>query len=111
MRVLEPVVDDLRITPRKLNRKSGGKHISARLTLAPGIRPADVDISSLRLIVDGYTILPVSSNAADQGRAWLTVKFDRQSITDVLEKGTARMAVTGAVNDRFFQVSASIEIK
>lgn len=111
MRELEPVVETLRILPRKLQRKSGGQFVTAELVLADGVEAAEVDFASLRLILDGHTLVRAEvSVITDRYDNILTVKFDRASLTSVLEPGNAELTVIGSANDVYFQNSDTIFI-
>ena len=117
MNELEPVVESLTIRPKVLQRKSNGQFVTAIIHFAPGFNAADIDASSLTLIVDGNTAtladerhVTVPGSNTD-GANSLTVKFDRSTLNNVLEGGEVEVAVTGSVDDVFFQVSETITVK
>jgi len=116
MSLLHPIVSDVEVKPATLNKKSQGKYVIGHVELVAGHAAADIDLSTVALIVDGHTILyaePSRSRVTDynhNGVADLTVKFDRKAVTRAIGTGVVEVAITGSVDGKFFQASDSLRV-
>jgi hypothetical protein len=101
--------------PESLNSKSQGKYITGYVELGYGLDVNNLDISTVKLIVDGHTAVPVSnavvSDYNENGIPDLTLKFDRQLVTESIDTGTVEVALTGAYYGYYyFQESDTITV-
>jgi hypothetical protein len=101
--------------PESLNSKSQGKYVTGYVELGYGLDVNNLDISTMKLIVDGHTAVPVSnavvSDYNDNGIPDLTLKFDRGLVTESIDSGTVEVAVTGAYYGYYyFQESDTISV-
>jgi hypothetical protein len=116
LHVLEPIVSSFEIRPGTLNLNSKGRFVTGYLELMPGHHPADVDLYSLRLLIDGHTSLladPDRWDIADEngnGVDELVLKFDRQAIAEVAGAGPWTMSIMANVDGHYFQSSDQLMI-
>ena len=92
MNPLYEIVSEVEIQPETLNRKSEGKYITGYIELIEELDINLLDISTVELVVDGFTAVPASraevSDYNDNGIPDLTLKFDRQQVTEAIGTGT-----------------------
>lgn len=99
-----------------MNRKSEGRFITARVELDEGFDAAQIDTSSVALILDGHTMLYAEpenvkiSDYNENGIADLTVKFDRQQVLESIGNGDVEISITGLVDGVFFQEDDTIRV-
>jgi hypothetical protein len=115
MKPFYDMISDVDITPETLNRKSQGKYITGYIELYEYLDINDLDISTVKLVVDGHTVVPVSraqvSDYNDNGIPDLTVKFDRQLVAVAIDTGTVEVGITGAYYGQYyFQESDTISV-
>lgn len=115
MKPLYDIASEVDIKPETLNRKSEGKYITGYIELIEGLDIDIVDIHNVKLVVDGHTAVPVEraeiSDYNDNGIPDLTLKFDRQQVTDAIDTGAVEVALTGSVyNYYYFQDSDTISV-
>ena len=85
--------NDLRVTPRTLERRSKGEDVQARITFAEGVSASEVSIPSVRL----NGVVPVDRVVLVHKRE-LVVKFDRAAVIGVLPLGDhVEVRVTGTL--------------
>jgi hypothetical protein len=88
-----PIETELRITPRTLNRRSGGEAVQARITFGEGVLAKQVAIGSVRL----NGVIPVERLVEAHGQV-LVVKFDRARVAGALPLGASvEVRVTGTL--------------
>jgi len=87
----------VRITPKVLNIKSQGQWVTAHIFLPEPYKPRDIDISSVELLYNGYSVQAAWGNVEG---GCLMVKFLRSEVIEMLgdKKGTVELRVTGLVN-------------
>jgi hypothetical protein len=96
----------LRVTPRTLNRKSGGEDVLARLEFRQCVAVGAVTIASLRL----NEAVPVKRLVTAHGHD-LTVKFDRAAVIQLLPAGESiEVRVMGSVNGLPFVARDTIRV-
>lgn len=111
------------INPDTLNRKSKGKWITVYITPPQGYTAAAIDIPTVTLTLETaktfngkpeekllYTAGPCEI-VVDASGTQLMVKFDRSTVSGLLDAGEATLAVSGKFSDgRRFQGSDSIRV-
>jgi hypothetical protein len=116
MNVLHPIVANAKVTPQTLNRASGVRYVTAHLELAEGYDAADIDVSSLALIVNGHTLLygersrSQGSDMNEERATRLTVQFDGSAVSQAIGVGSAEIAIIGSLEGLSFQVSDRIRV-
>lgn len=93
----EPATVD--IHPDTMNKKSKGKYITSYIELPETYSVEDIDIQTIMLSVNGYSIPAELSPTEigdynDNGIPDFMVKFDRQSAQDACEAGAVEMILT-----------------
>lgn len=110
------------LKPDALNRKSQGKFITAYIELIELLDVSEIDLSTVALIMDGYTMVPavdghaVVSDYNENGIPDLEVKFERMAVTKAIGTGSVEVALMGSVDDQsygrlFFQGSDTLKVK
>jgi hypothetical protein len=115
MKPLYDIVSEVDIHPETLNLKSQGKYVTSYIELHEGLDINQLDISTVKLVVDGHTAVSVShasvSDYNNNGIPDLTLKFDRQLVTEAIDTGTVEVAITGAYYSYYyFQESDTISV-
>ena len=90
-------VQETRLTvsvhPRTLNLRSGGRWITVKITLPAGVDPQDLDITAVRLWVDGEALEPLWGEACDD---CVMIKFSRDELQELVSPGEeVEITVTG----------------
>lgn len=115
MREIHPIAH-VNLTPKTLNMKSHGKYVTGTIQFDEAYDPADIDITTVALLVDGHTMIHASpshveiSNNDPGGPEKITIKFDRSIVADAVSPGFAQMAVIGIIGDIYFQASDTIQV-
>jgi hypothetical protein len=106
MKPLYDIVSEVDIHPETLNLKSQGKYVTSYIELHEGLDINQLDISTVKLVVDGHTAVSVShasvSDYNNNGIPDLTLKFDRQLVTEAIDTGTVEVAITGAYYSYYY---------
>lgn len=116
MNHLYDVLTDFDLKPELLNRNSKGRYITAHIELIEDLDVSQVDLSTVVLIVDGYTMVPAMVDHAQvtdynsNGIPDMTVKFERIPVTKAIGEGVAELAVIGSVEGVYFQGSATVKV-
>jgi hypothetical protein len=109
----------LAITPNTLNLKSKGRVVTTVLELPPGVDPAEIATSSLRLEGVLPIVTPPTPKVGDSdanGTPDLLVKFSRPDLSQRLcemdqTTGTVELTMTGEVAGRTFEVRGTVRVK
>jgi hypothetical protein len=116
MNRLYPIVSSVELKPDTLNTSSEGKYITGYIELVEGYNAADIDTSTVALILNGYTILYAEAGHSEvsdynsNGVPDLTVKFDRQTVAEAATAGTMEMAIIGSVDGMSFQATDTVRV-
>jgi hypothetical protein len=68
------------VHPQTLNLRSGGRWITVKITLPEGMDPQDLDITKVRLWINGEAIEPEWGEACDD---CVMIKFSRDALQDL----------------------------
>ena len=110
------VVSVADVKPNTLDRGSTDGWVTVHIELDEGLEAAHIDVESVALIFDGLTMLyaePASAEIADynqNGILDLTVKVDRQAVTESISLGTVEVTIVGRVDEVFFQETDTIRV-
>ena len=110
------VVSVADVKPNTLDRGSTDGWVTVHIELDEGLEAAHIDVESVALIFDGLTMLyaePASAQIGDynqNGILDLTVKVDRQAVTESISLGTVEVTIVGRVDEVFFQETDTIRV-
>jgi len=105
-----PVIScQVTIQPERLNLKSKGRWVTAYITLPEGHNVNDIDVDTLKLLVNKTELPAVWGNVQDN---LYMAKFDRSQLISLLTGtiGTVGLTVTGKVADRRFTGTDEIKV-
>lgn len=98
------ITAEIEFDPQTLNKKSNGNWVNVKIGLPPGLKAADVNISSIRL--EGTVpaeASPISISNGQNGDV-LTVKFGRSAVIALLPSGdNVPVHVTGKIGSLLFE--------
>lgn len=99
----------ININPDTLNLKSKGRWITCIIELPEGYSVEDIDVSTIRLLVDNDNVAADPRPTGIGGRK-LMVKFSRSAVQAIVDIGEVELTVTGLVNNVSFEGSDTIRV-
>ena len=97
------------INPKTLNLKSRGRWITCIIEFPEGYSIEDIDVSTIRLLVDNDNVAAEPSPTGIAGKE-LMVKFSRSAVQAIVSAGEVELTVTGLVNGVPFEGNDTIRV-